>query len=318
MSSEKTPYFKSEYGVLICDVKEFTPTVPKIASNCDVLVVGGGNPDLYNYMFFTVGGHSTSDYGRTLDWSDPCFWQGLKELVGDYRFKVLMFDFGSEQWFIGSLTVEQISAAIEILVGLLVPNGFAMLRYTNAWISEALIGIGKMNSYGVIKFGNVRDISGYYDLSVIFCFDGFADSIELTDKSCIHSSCILGSLCWDIGPINADSRPALNKKYEWCNMYTSVDERSPIAFIRRRLIKTPLCYSSIYELEKYVSKIIDKIKDINIEKSTTNDEIFKYINEFKESYDNFIIKSLKTKLYEFEHELAELTTDLLDIKMLML
>ena len=59
---ERTPYFQSIYGKLVCDMKEFTPTIAVLANDCDVLVVGGGDPDLYNYIFslLVVIAHQTT------------------------------------------------------------------------------------------------------------------------------------------------------------------------------------------------------------------------------------------------------------------
>src|SRR5579872_5047003 len=66
------------------------------------ILIGGGRPELYGQYFFEVGDHPTSNYGHSpgQDWTTLVFWQGLHALITGkkYKFKVIMFDSGSESW----------------------------------------------------------------------------------------------------------------------------------------------------------------------------------------------------------------------------
>ena len=65
------------------------------------LVLGGGNPDLYNELFYEVGNHPTSDFGSGQDWNISNFWKLLIiELeTKKLKFDAIIIDTGSFSWF---------------------------------------------------------------------------------------------------------------------------------------------------------------------------------------------------------------------------
>ena len=77
--------------------------------NQKILVFGGGNPAIYPpELFYTIGGHESSNYGRGLNWYTAEFWDGLlkKCLDDELKFKAVIFDRGSESWFITNRKVK--------------------------------------------------------------------------------------------------------------------------------------------------------------------------------------------------------------------
>ena len=81
--------------------------------NQKILVFGGGNPAIYPpELFFTVGDHESSNYGydngKSLSWYTAEFWQGLldKCTYEKLKFKAVIFDRGSESWFITNRKVK--------------------------------------------------------------------------------------------------------------------------------------------------------------------------------------------------------------------
>ena len=64
-----------------------------------VLVVGGGNPNLYGEGFYEVGNHPTSNFGAGRDWNCPQFWKDLCRQTKGMTFDIMIIDKGSLSWF---------------------------------------------------------------------------------------------------------------------------------------------------------------------------------------------------------------------------
>ena len=66
-----------------------------------VLVIGGSDEKPYEprNLYYEVGSHSTSNYGKCMNWNNIDFWTGLKAILRDHKFDVIMFDEGSTSWF---------------------------------------------------------------------------------------------------------------------------------------------------------------------------------------------------------------------------
>lgn len=65
-----------------------------------ILVIGGGNPELYDHNYYEIGSHGTSDYGAGLDWAQSNFYDGLKIHLEDQNplFQMILIDQGSASW----------------------------------------------------------------------------------------------------------------------------------------------------------------------------------------------------------------------------
>ena len=290
-------------------IQDSQSTSTKLPSSCDVLVIDGKS--YIDCAFYNVGSHHLSDFkwGSELYYFDYIFSRDIKRLVGSHRFKAIIFGCSIKDWRKHS---DCICGAINTLLELLVPNGFVMFEYIQAngsTIDALVMNKTKMHLTGVVKYGK-PGFTGSSDVSVIYTFDGNLKNIELTDTSDIHSPSVLESFCHDIVP----SHRHLSRQYNWYNQYRSVDEVNQTTFMRRRLIRTPIRYSSIHEPMMYITFIKSKLKFFKETKIGVNERIIHVINMNKGSR-SFPVEAelLCDHLYWCEQNIVSFTAELLNI-----
>ena len=121
-----------------------------------VLVIGGGNPELYGQGFFEVGGHHTSNFGAGQDWTNSQFWTDLETHLRDMKFEIIIIDQGSTSWL-----RETHDLLLRTSVKLLVPEGIFLLEgpfvHNNNTEIHDKMKEHNLNIVGRIGFGKVMD-----------------------------------------------------------------------------------------------------------------------------------------------------------------
>lgn len=205
--------------------------------NKRVLVIGGGNPLLYNSKYFyVIGDHDTSNYGRDKTWNLISFWKNLQNILTLKKFDVIIFDSGSESWLPKNSNV--FNKIINLIIPLLNDNGIILvtgLFKNNDTHSEyhrihtALYLTGELN------------IVGYF---VIFNKGGEQIVYNIFSKALnIESTIIKDMTNIYITPI--ELRNKINfyiSKTDYTKTYyykkeNCVEEETQIEFIKKRILK---------------------------------------------------------------------------------
>jgi hypothetical protein len=188
--------------------------------NHKVLVIGGGNPNLYNdEHFFEVGNHPTSNYGVGLDWSKIEFWHDLNILLADHKFLTVMFDIGSESWLY-NLTDDVFNYMMYLILthtyedGIVIVEG-RRVRSSRIQLFSRLIDIG-FNNIGLVRFGPIINDDIFNILSLV--------TGDIIDKTNIFPP--------DIAIGEWDPRGFIIQPPE----LKSVSEQNQIEFIKNRII----------------------------------------------------------------------------------
>ena len=146
-----------------------------------VLVIGGGNPELYGNGFLDIGNHPNSKYGIGKDWKSIDFWKELDIVLNNKKFYAIIFDNGSESWLY-DISDEVFNYIMLIIIKHIYEEGFILtIGYRivssgyNTTILNKLLDIG-FNNLGILRFGPVINDDIFNILS-----PGNADIIDKTD-----------------------------------------------------------------------------------------------------------------------------------------
>ena len=187
-----------------------------------VLVFGGGNPDLYGDGFFEVGSHPTSKFGIDKDWRYIEFWQELDLFLDEYKFYAIIFDNGSESWLY-DISIDVSNYIMMLIMKHIYNDGFILTTgrrirssETDTKILDKLLDIG-FNNIGILRFGPIMNDDIFNILSL--------EHADIIDKTNIYP------IDTDIG--EWDQRGFIKEN----KLFQSVIEDNQIEFIRNRLFK---------------------------------------------------------------------------------
>ena len=110
----------------------------------NVLVIGGGNPNLYpNSHFYEIGDH-TSYFGKSKDWSKNTFWFELEEKLKQdvITFDCIIFDTGSESWLF-NISSDVLNIMAQVIISHMNPHAILI---TEIDLNPTILHYSKINN----------------------------------------------------------------------------------------------------------------------------------------------------------------------------
>ena len=205
--------------------------------NKRVLVIGGGNPLLYNSKYFyVIGDHATSNYGRDKTWNLISFWKNLQNILTLKKFDAIIFDSGSESWL--PMNSDVFNKIINLIIPLLDDNGIilatGLFKNNNMHneyhrIHTALYLTGELNIVGYFVIFNKGGEQFVYN---IFSKALNIESTIITDMTNIYITPIELRNKINYYVSKTDHTKTYYYKKENC-----VEEETQTEFIKKRVLK---------------------------------------------------------------------------------
>jgi len=154
-----------------------------------ILVIGGGNPDLYGEAFFEVGNHDSASWGNSkhgeevTDWNDLNFWKNLDKYLGPKQFDVLYIDQGSESHMY-NINIDNMYRCLaphlsENFILILPGDGSTVGRYSiNSTVMEFIKRFRRLTPFGRIGFSNMRMGVNDYQYYTLYNMSGDTSVIK--------------------------------------------------------------------------------------------------------------------------------------------
>lgn len=153
-----------------------------------VLVIGGGDPTLYqNKNFYEIGDHDSSYFGKNKDWTKVIFWHALaKKFDEDHiNFDAVIIDNGTESWLF-DIPKDVLNIMTQIIICRMNPHAILITEIYDKNIINNLFLENGLHIVGSTYFNKCLQYKIYNILSRV-------SNLKLENQQGIYEN---GSICY--------------------------------------------------------------------------------------------------------------------------